>query len=212
MSAASTLIVIAKAPRPGHSKTRLCPPCTPQQAADLALAALRDTLTAVLRTPGVDRRVLVLDGKPGAWVPASFEVLPQRGDGLDERLAAAFDDVGDPALLVGMDTPQISPSLLRAGLDALDADPAALGPAPDGGYWAIGLREPDAEVFRGVPMSTAHTCAAQRARLDERGLSWAELPLLRDVDRIEDAHAVAALAPEGRFARTLDALGEALVP
>jgi uncharacterized protein len=204
------LVVIAKAPRPGHSKTRLCPPCTPRQAASLARAALADTLDAVRATP-VSRHVIVLDGDPGDWLPGGFEVLPQRGGGLDERLANAFEDVAGPALLIGMDTPQVTPRDLRDTL-ALLAEPAidaVLGPAPDGGYWAIGLREPDPDVFLGVPMSSARTCRVQRSRLSQLGLRVGELPALRDVDRIADAHAVAKLAPTGRFARALALTGAA---
>jgi rSAM/selenodomain-associated transferase 1 len=204
----TALVVIAKAPRPGHSKTRLCPPCTPRQAATLARAALVDTLEAVRATPAA-RHVLVLDGDPGAWLPPGFEVLPQRGTGLEERLAHAFADVGGPALLIGMDTPQVTARDLGDGLERLAGADAVLGPAPDGGYWAIGLREPDPEVFLGVPMSTPWTCRAQRARLASLGLRVTELPALRDVDLIADAHAVAALAPRGRFAHALALTGAA---
>lgn len=204
----TALVVIAKAPRPGHSKTRLCPPCTPHQAATLARAALVDTSEAVRATPAA-RHVLVLDGEPGDWLPPGFEVLPQRGAGLDERLARAFADVGGPALLIGMDTPQVTAHDLGEGLDRLAGADAVLGPAPDGGYWAIGLREPDPEAFLRVPMSTPWTCQAQRARLASLGLRVAELPALRDVDLIADAHAVAALAPRGRFAHTLALTGAA---
>ncbi len=208
MSAA--LLVLAKAPRPGRSKTRLTPPCTPVQAASLARAALADTLDAVLATPAA-RRVVVLDGTPGSWLPPGIEVVAQRGDGLDERLAHAFHAVGGPALLVGMDTPQVSPGDLAPALARLaaPATDAVLGPAPDGGYWAIGLRVADPRVFLGVPMSTAGTCRAQRARLSALGLRVGELPALRDVDHIADARAVAALAPAGRFARALALTGAA---
>jgi glycosyltransferase A (GT-A) superfamily protein (DUF2064 family) len=147
--------------------------------------------------------VLVLDGPPGDWVPRGFEVVPQRGDGLAERLAAAFEDVAQPAFLVGMDTPQVTPDLLDAGLGALDRADAAFGAAFDGGYWGIGLRRADPEAFRGVPMSEATTGVAQRVRLAVLGLRTAILPPLRDVDTIADAHAVAAEAPAGRFAATL---------
>ncbi|WP_199223971.1 TIGR04282 family arsenosugar biosynthesis glycosyltransferase [Paraconexibacter algicola] len=199
------LIVIAKAPRAGVSKTRLCPPCTPAQAAALAEAALRDTLHAVLATPA-DRRVVVLDGTPGPWLPDGFEVLPQRGDGLDERLAAAFADVGGPAFLVGMDTPQLTPPDLEHGMDATARHGAAIGGAPDGGYWAIGLRDPDPRVFAGVPMSAADTGARQRAQLSALGLPYAELPALRDVDHFDDAVAVAHEAPDTRFAAAVRSL------
>lgn len=200
----NTLLVIAKAPLPGRSKTRLSPPCTPEQAAALAEAALRDTLAAVTAARA-DRRVLVLDGEPGRWLPDGFEVVPQRTGGLADRLAGAFADAG-PGFLVGMDTPQLTPSLLEAGLRALEDHDSSLGPATDGGYWGIGLREPVAGAFAGVPMSSPFTGDVQRARLRGLGLSLAVLPVLRDVDTIDDARAVARCAPGSAFAARLAGL------
>ncbi|MEA2188458.1 MAG: uncharacterized protein QOK16_3469 [Solirubrobacteraceae bacterium] len=199
------LAVIAKTPQPGRSKTRLCPPCTPRQAAALAEAALRDTLAAVGAAPVAARRVLVLDGAPGDWADG-FEILAQRGDGLDERLAAAFTDLDGPLFLIGMDTPQLAPDLIADGLRALEACDACLGPAPDGGYWGIGLRDPTAEAVLGVPMSVRTTHAAQAARLRALGRDALVLPTVRDVDTIADAFAVAAEAPDTRFAATVKAL------
>ena len=83
------LIVIAKEPVPGRVKTRLCPPCTPDDAARLAAAALADTFAAVQPAPA-DARTVVLDGHPGGWIPAGFDVIPQRAGGLDARLALAL--------------------------------------------------------------------------------------------------------------------------
>jgi uncharacterized protein len=200
---APALLTIAKEPVPGRVKTRLTPPCTPEQAAAVARAALEDTLAAVRAVARDVRRVLVLDGRPGPWVPDGFEIVPQRGDGLAERLAAAFDDVGGPAFLVGMDTPQVTPELLQAGLDAVLEHDAAFGAALDGGYWGIGLRQADSRAFDGVPMSAGNTGAVQRGRLAGLGLSTVDLPPLRDIDTIEDARAVAREAPDGRFARAL---------
>jgi len=199
----TTLLVIAKEPRPGRVKTRLTPPFTPVEAAGLAEAALEDTLRAVAAAPA-SRRVLVLDGAPGAWLPPGFEVLPQCAGGLDERLADAFAHCSGPALLIGMDTPQVTPGLLT--VDFADCD-AWLGPAEDGGFWALGLARPDPALLRGVPMSTPVTGAAQRERLLAAGLRVRELPRLRDVDVAADARAVAALAPRGRFAARLARCG-----
>ncbi|MFI5567558.1 DUF2064 domain-containing protein [Streptomyces sp. NPDC051740] len=192
-----TLLVIAKEPRPGRVKTRLTPPFTPEEAAALAEAALADTLDVVARTPA-RRRVLVLDGTPGAWLPDGVEVVPQCAGGLDERLAAAFAGCDGPALLIGMDTPQVTPELLT--VDFGDCD-AYFGPAEDGGFWALGLAAPDPGLLRGVPMSTPGTGAAQRRRLAR--LRVRELPLLRDVDTAYDAGLVAGEAPGGRFAARL---------
>jgi uncharacterized protein len=196
------LIVIAKEPAPGRSKTRLCPPLSAEAAAGLAEASLADTLAAAAACPA-RRHVLVLDGEVGDWLPPGFEVIAQRGEGLDERLASAFEDVAESALLIGMDTPQVSPELLAAALRELGRarTDAVLGPALDGGYWAIGLRRPRRELFLGVPMSSPATCAAQLARLRGAGLRVRKLPPLRDVDVIDDARAVAGLAPGSRFAQ-----------
>jgi glycosyltransferase A (GT-A) superfamily protein (DUF2064 family) len=189
-----TLLVIAKEPRPGRVKTRLTPPFTPREAAGLAEAALADTLDVVARTPA-RRRVLVLEGAPGPWLPPGFEVVRQCAGGLDERLAAAFAHCDGPALLIGMDTPQVTPALLAVDFAGCDA---YFGPAADGGFWALGLAEPDPGLLRGVPMSTPLTGAAQRARLT--GLRVRDLPELRDVDTADDARLVAGAAPHGRFA------------
>jgi rSAM/selenodomain-associated transferase 1 len=197
------LLVIAKEPVPGRVKTRLTPPCTPEQAAAVARAALEDTLAAAHAVERHVRRVLVLDGEPGDWIPTGFEIVRQRGDGLAQRLAAAFEDVDGPAFLVGMDTPQVTPALLEAGLDAVLAGEAAFAAALDGGYWGIGLHEPDARVFDGVPMSAGNTGAVQLGRLAALGLRTRLLPPLRDIDTIEDARAVALQAPGGRFSAVL---------
>ncbi len=204
------LVVIAKAPVAGRSKTRLCPPCTPEQAADLAEAALTDTLDAVAATSCAER-VLVLDGAPGAWLPAGFEVLPQRGDGLGERLADAFSHHDGPTLLIGMDTPQVSPEMLERSIEELRFADAVLGAAPDGGYWAIGFRRPHPRAFVGVPMSSPLTAELQRRRLIALRLQLRELPRLTDVDFFEDALRVAAEHPEGEFARAVRSLEPALV-
>ncbi|MFK0069328.1 DUF2064 domain-containing protein [Streptomyces sp. NPDC091046] len=201
MTATTTLLVIAKEPRPGRVKTRLTPPFTPAEAAALAEAALADTLGAVAATPA-RRRVLVLDGRPGPWLPPGFDVVPQGTGGLDERLADAFAGCAGPALLIGMDTPQVTPDLLD--VDFRDCD-AYFGPAEDGGFWALGLARPAPALLRGVPMSTPVTGAVQRERLLTAGLRVRDLPPLRDVDTAADARAVAALAPDGRFAARLAA-------
>ncbi len=202
----ANIIVLAKAPHPGFTKTRLCPPCTPTQAADLAAAALADTLDAALLAD-CERRVLVFDQgqspiapRDSPWWRSGFEVIAQGPGGLAQRLAQAFHDVGGPAFLVAMDTPQVTPALLGAGLDALSTHDASFGPAYDGGYWGIGLAEVGPDVFAGVPMSQAHTGAAQLARLIDLGLSVATLACLRDVDMADDVRAVATLAPHGLFA------------
>ncbi|GAA1897785.1 TIGR04282 family arsenosugar biosynthesis glycosyltransferase [Asanoa iriomotensis] len=204
---ATQLLVFAKAPVPGRVKTRLCPPCSPDQAALVAAAALADTLAAADAAP-VAVRTLVLDGAHCA--PPAWRTVRQRGNGLAERLANGYLDSAMPghhALLIGMDTPQVTPGLLGTAVRALATADAVLGLAEDGGWWALGLRDPaDAAALRRVPMSTPDTGRSTLAALRRRGLRVAALPVLSDVDTVADAHrVVAACAPGSAFAAAVAA-------
>jgi len=210
---AAQVMVIAKEPVPGRVKTRLTPPYTPRQAAELAEAALADTLAAVA-SARVSRRVLALDGTPGRWLPPGFDVIGQHGGGLDERIAWALADVRAawpaPVVLIGMDTPQVTPDLLAAAAGPLvsgTAD-ATLGMAEDGGFWLLGLREIDPGVVLGVPMSRPDTGSLQLGRLEAAGLRVAPLPELADVDTADEAERIAAATPDSRFAACVRALSD----
>jgi rSAM/selenodomain-associated transferase 1 len=211
----AALLVIAKSPVPGRVKTRLSPDLDAATACEIAWASLLDTLDVAASVPA-SHHVLVLDGDPGPWVPPTFEVVSQRGEGLGDRLAAAFADsferFGPAALLIAMDTPQVRPRVLGDAAAALDAGaPSVLGPATDGGFWAVGLRSETlaprtlADVFAGIPMSTDHTGAAQHRRLCELGCAPHLLPELRDLDDVEDLRAIAGAGP-----RRLDAVARRL--
>ncbi|MBP2340715.1 rSAM/selenodomain-associated transferase 1 [Saccharothrix coeruleofusca] len=209
----ASLLVVAKAPVPGAAKTRLTPPATPGQAAEIAAAALLDTLDAVLRTPGV-RPVVALTGDLSAACRRAelraalrrFLVLPQRGADFAERLANAHADTarrhGLPVLQIGMDTPQVTPQLLDSSVGALAEHDAVLGPAEDGGWWALGLRDATrARALRDVPMSRNDTGVRTASALRDKGIGM--LPTLSDVDTIDDALAVAGNLPGTRFAEAV---------
>lgn len=194
--------ILAKAPGAGRSKTRLCPPCTAEQAALLAEAMLLDTFDAVLASR-LGRRVLFLEGPPGPWVPDGVEVRVQRGDGQAARIASAFVELDEPAILIGMDTPQLTAQMLDdAGARLLEPGvDAVLAPASDGGWWLAGLKVPNAAAFLEVPMSRTDTIEHQRRRLSSLRLRWVEVGELADVDDWPSAGRVAAGAPDTRFAR-----------
>ena len=209
---AAQIVVIAKEPVPGRVKTRLTPPFTPEEAAELAEASLADTLAAVAATT-VARRVLALAGTPGPWLPEGFDVIGQRGAGLDERIAWALCDARVtlplPVVLIGMDTPQVTPALLAAAAEPLvekTAD-ATFGMAEDGGFWLLGLREVDPALILGVPMSQPDTGARQLDRLERAGLRIHMLPELTDVDTVSEAERLAATTPGSRFAACMTRLG-----
>jgi glycosyltransferase A (GT-A) superfamily protein (DUF2064 family) len=195
--------IIAKEPIAGKVKTRLCPPLMPEQAAQVAEAALRDSIEVVLPIAGRfgARPTLLFDGAPPGWVPRDFTVIAQRGDGLDQRLANGFTDLG-PGVIIGMETPQAASrvgealSLVSSGLDVL-----AL--ATDGGYWMIGLSTASAavasKVFDEVPMSRSNTGLRQLRRLQSLGRPVRLLDGARDLDTFEDLVAIAGSGHAGRL-------------
>ena len=198
-----TCIVLAKRPAPGRVKTRLVPALSYAEAADVAAAALRDTLAAVQQVPA-RHRVLAFDGSPTGWTPAGWRAVQQVSGSLDRRLMGAFAAAGrGPTVLVGMDTPQLRPAQLAA-FDPERFD-ACLGRTRDGGYWAIGFRDPSvaAAAILGVPMSTSSTGALQQARLDALELRTQTLDRHIDVDTIDDLVDVATTAPAGHFGRAV---------
>lgn len=216
------LLVVAKAPVPGQVKTRLTPPFTPHQAAALAAASLLDTLDACRPAAALSGAELVvaLSGDPERAMSAAavrsalagLRVVPQRGEGLAARLAAAhLDAAGDfgTTLQVGMDTPQLQPGVLAAAIEHLtspDGPDAVLGRAEDGGWWALGLRRSGAaRCLAGVAMSTDHTGADTLAALEAQQHRVELLPTLRDVDNVRDLEEVAA-ATDGRFGALARAL------
>jgi uncharacterized protein len=203
----TTLVLIAKEPLPGRAKTRLHPPLTLEQAATLAAAAIDDTLLAMQSLPAT-RRILLFEGNRPPARSEPYAVTGQTTGTLDLRLGAIFDECDEPMLLIGMDTPQLTsddlapafggwPLLEHSGVDAW------FGPASDGGFWALGMREPRGDLIRGVEMSQDDTGAAQLDRLEQAGLTVGVLPTLTDVDTIDSAREVATLAPHTLFARTL---------
>ena len=202
----TALVLIAKETIPGRVKTRLHPPLSLDQAAEVAAAALHDTLVAVRPLPA-SQRILLFDGihpPPGS---EEYEVMQQQTGALDERLGAMFDRCDGPTALIGMDTPQVTADMLAPVFQRWpDGVDAWFGAAEDGGFWCLALADPDGDLVRGVPMSRDDTGEVQLARLAAAGLTVRMLPTLTDVDTIESARLVARLAPHGRFAATLAAV------
>jgi rSAM/selenodomain-associated transferase 1 len=211
---APALVVFAKAPIPGRVKTRLAPRVGAAAAAELQSALLRDTADIVLDATGRRRP------PPAVWcaaaergdepvlrslLPAGFGMIAQGPGDLGERIARVLGAVHGgriPVLALGADCPDLTTELLDRALEALARTGAALGPAADGGYWAIGLARFDAALFADMPWSTADLARRTRLRFAERGTAFEELPELRDLDRYDDLLAWAR-SPNPGFRRTL---------
>ena len=210
-----SVLVVAKAPVPGLAKTRLAAGVGHDAAADIAAAALLDTLDAVAGSP-VAARVVALtgnldDAKRSSEIRsrlADFIVVPQRGEDFADRLANAHLDAaavtgGLPVLQIGMDTPQVSPELIGRCAQSLADHDAVLGMARDGGWWVLGATDAaTADCLRGVPMSAPGTGAETLAALLHTGITVELLSELADVDTLDDVDVVRrACLPDSRFSR-----------
>ncbi len=207
-------LVVAKAPVPGLAKTRLGAEIGMEAAADVAAGALLDTLDAALDAFPSRRCHLALAGDLALAARrheiverlTRWTVFDQVGETFGERLAHAHQQVRrrarSPVVQVGMDTPQVTGGLLREVVHGLRHQDAVLGPAVDGGWWVLALRDAaDATVLADVPTSTPETGDRTLAALRSRGLRVGLVATLRDVDTAADARAVAAAAaPGSRFA------------
>ncbi|MGY4101630.1 TIGR04282 family arsenosugar biosynthesis glycosyltransferase [Nocardia sp. R16R-3T] len=219
---AATLLVLAKAPIAGLAKTRLTPPLSPREAARVAAASLLDTLESMSRSP-VAHHIVAFTGELAdaecadevATALTGFEEIPQRGASFGARLANAHADAarhGLPVLQIGMDTPQIGPEVLTwAARELVLRGDTLLGPADDGGWWALGLPTPQAaRALVDVPMSTDRTGELTREAIQCCGLRVRPLPRYNDVDTFDDALQVARES-DGRCARLIEQLHHGLL-
>ena len=191
----SALIVVAKRPEPGQTKTRLCPPLQPEQAADLYECFLRDTLDIVRKVPDITRVLNYLpvdETEYFAGMAPDFEQLPQMGASLGERLNYALsfylNNNYERAVIMNSDSPTLPPGHVARAFVALDEADIVLGPSDDGGYYLIGLKAPCPRLLLDVQMSTPRVLEDTLALAREQGLSATLLPTWYDIDTVDSLH------------------------
>lgn len=191
------LVVFTRYPEPGQVKTRLIPTLGPQGAAELHRRLTVHTLTwaqATAREGGIELAVH-FDGGSIRSMRESFghgiSFAPQVGGDLGDRLVAAFGEVPTPTVIIGTDCPELTPDHIRSAFAALRCADMVLGPATDGGYYLVGLRKPQRQLFAGIPWGTNQVCRSTHRRAIESGLKVEMLTPLADVDRPEDLHQLA---------------------
>lgn len=188
------LLLMAKQPVPGRTKTRLSPPLTEQEAAELYRAFLQDKVAQMRHFSNV-RSIIAYTPAEGRGffeqLAPGFALIEQEGETLGQRLVNVFDwafaEGPTRVLAIDGDTPTLPPAYLQQGFEALE-DPdvdVVLGPSADGGYYAIGMKQPHPILFE-VTMSTPHVARDTLARAKEAGLEVHRLPPWWDVDRPED--------------------------
>jgi rSAM/selenodomain-associated transferase 1 len=188
------LLVVAKRPTPGQTKTRLCPPLTGRQAADLYNCLLLDTLELVRSVGDVYPIIAYLPQDAAGHFEAlapDFGLLPQKGADLGERLDNALTHCLQngfrQVVIMNSDGPTLPVANLRRAFEILDEGvDVVLGPCEDGGYYLIGITTPQPSLFRGIQMSTPRVMDETLARAHQAGLSVVALPTWYDVDTAAD--------------------------
>jgi uncharacterized protein len=199
------LAVMTKAPRAGQVKTRLVPPLTPDEAAQLNVCFLRDTAAAIAKMSGTKAQgvgVYTPIGAESVYIgilPVEFGLLPQRGNGFGERLALAAEDLFKcgfaSVCLIDSDSPTVPSDVYAEAVELLanPNDRVVLGPSDDGGYYLIGLKQNQPELFQQIDWSTERVLEQTKERARELNLEVFLLPTGYDVD---DAAALQRLSEE----------------
>jgi rSAM/selenodomain-associated transferase 1 len=199
----SVCIVVCKSPQLGRVKTRLAAEIGNERALAVYKELLRITLASVASPPW--DVVIVLDGDAAYMPPHPYRCIPQRGNDLGERIVHAMHDVGgcDRYVVVGSDTPTMTTRHIADAFHALDTHDVVIGPALDGGYWLIGMREPHAHLFTDIPWSTDAVCGRTVERCKQHAYTYALLDVLSDVDVKDD---IESLSPNPELQLIVDAV------
>ena len=187
------LIVLVKAPRPGWVKTRLASGGLGFEGAANAYRSLvRDLLGTLAPLDGVELRFAPDDAgaEIAGWLKPSWTASPQGEGDLGGRLARAFDAAfaagADRVLVIGSDCPFVELADLAEAWEALHTHDVVIGPAADGGYWLVGLRQSQPALFQNMPWSTSRVFELTEQRAQQSGLFLHLCRVLGDVDSIED--------------------------
>ena len=189
------LVVMAKPPREGDVKTRLCPPMTLAQASTFHECLLQDTVAKMERCLSAQLWIAFApDGDE--YFRSSFgaraKLLSQRGSDLGERMHHIFVDLSQlgyrEIVVLGSDIPTVSLSSVEQAFHVLgsNVEDVVLGPAGDGGYYLIGLKTPMEEIFQGISWSNAAVLENTLLRISNLGLKLTLLPMAYDIDMAED--------------------------
>ena len=187
------LLVIAKRPAPGQTKTRLTPPLPSEQASRLYECFLRDTLDVARAVPGVRRYVHFAPRDAGDYferLAPDFDLRPQVGESLgprlDQVLTACLSDGFDQAVVMDSDSPSLPADYVASAFDRLEEADVVLGPCEDGGYYLIGLNRPQPRLLREVSMSTPNVLRDTLALAEQARLRVSLLPAWYDVDTAQE--------------------------
>jgi hypothetical protein len=188
------IAVMAKQPEPGKVKTRLCPPLTPGQAADLYEVFFLDTVSLI---SGIEHTDVFIAYDPetaqdffSLILSPTVKCIPQGAGDLGNRLSGVssimFSHGYKKVIMLASDTPHLPQDYIRMAFRQLDDTDVILGPCDDGGYYLIGLRFPAPVVFEGIPWSTSRVLDLTIERAREAGMTCELVPSCYDIDTWQD--------------------------
>jgi rSAM/selenodomain-associated transferase 1 len=185
------LIIMAKSPRQGDVKTRLAGHMAEGERLGLYVSLLKSTIEKLKEVPGVDTFISYYPPEDAGYFsgfgPGTF---PQSGGDIGERMFNALQKVLNKgykkAVLVGVDIPRLSPSIVLRAFELLTESDLVFGPARDGGYYLVGLKEPVREIFEGIAWSTSRTLGETLKKASALGFRAALTELLSDIDTVDD--------------------------
>lgn len=190
------LIIFAKEPVPGQVKTRLSPPLSPQASAQLYSQFLEDVLEEMVRLPEIKITLAYSPDSAQAYfqnlIPPEITLVAQAEADLGERLVQAFvwgfAQRFETVLIRNSDSPDLPGSLVLEAQEVLKSGraQAVLGPCPDGGYYLVGLKTPQPQLFQGINWSSRTVLADTLAQAERLGLTTHLLPSWLDIDTFED--------------------------
>lgn len=190
----NVVVVFLKEPVAGRVKTRLAADIGDDEALRIYRALATETVRALREGPW--RTVLYVDPPEAAaldavrtWLGSGLEVRAQQEGDLGARMATALAEMlseADRVCIVGSDLPGITRRDLDRAFARLDHSDVVFGRATDGGYWLVGLREPNPALFSGIEWSTERVLDQSLARAADAGLEVALLPEKTDVDTLDD--------------------------
>lgn len=198
MSAGGAIIIMAKQPRAGKTKTRLCPPFTIEGAAVLFEALLRDTIELAAGLEGIQLAIAISPPEARAYFssisPPGTLLLPIEGANigicLEKALEGLLERKFKKVIALNADGPSLPREYLVDAFRLLDSNDVVLGPGEDGGYYLVGLKQMNADIFADIPWSTSAVLEKTLAQAAQSGLrtaltpTWYDVDIPADVDRL----------------------------
>ena len=189
-----SIIVFVRYPRKGQVKTRLAKTTSLEFALNFYKLCAENLIRNIKKVPCVNRFIFYSNKNEKteviSWLGNKFLFAPQEGDDLGSRMKNAFEKVfsagSQKVIIVGTDIPDLSKEVIVKAFELLDSYDVVIGPAKDGGYYLLGMKKMNAELFEKIEYSTSSVLIETMTKIKELNLNHHLLPELNDIDTEKD--------------------------